>query len=158
MEAWARWRTSRLSGYGRSFLERCLAGMPGVNCRTCGGRGKASGSLYRAKQQYVVCPTCSGSGRVKLTASINKINPAFIYSTASSHGSIIEGVDDAVNSLRNDRRRHYEVIYEHYCSRRPGTEEMRAERLRISYGRYRNYLSEAHIYIKSALDTVTKVA
>src|SRR5687768_2832089 len=76
MERWEEWRHGKTGlGYGKTFLEKCLEGMPGTNCPTCQGKGKTN--------SYPTCPTCSGIGRVKLDPSTTtgKVNPAFIRST-----------------------------------------------------------------------------
>lgn len=73
MEGWARWRHYRHAGYGKTILQRVLEGMPGTNCPTCAGSGRAPGALIGRKGTFIACPTCGGNGRVKLDASDHQL-------------------------------------------------------------------------------------
>ena len=66
MERWAHWRHYKHGGYGKTLTQKCIEGMPGTNCPTCQGRGRASGARIARKQSHVICPDCGGTGRVKL--------------------------------------------------------------------------------------------
>lgn len=151
MEVWARWRIAYIGGYGKSFLQRCLEGMPGTNCPDCHGKGYYLGQP--------TCPRCSGSGRVKLSSNTEIINPAFVRMTSyGGSNPILEGIDTAVSTLYRLHRRLYKVIWEQYCNGLMGPEKLRAERLRISCGTYSVYLSQAHKFIESSLDSIKKSA
>jgi hypothetical protein len=144
MEGWARWRLSYIGGYGKTFLEKCLEGMPGTNCYLCHGVGHI--------RDHPECPTCHGSGRVKLTSNTRVINPAFIHATyLPIENPLCEAIDKAVCHLRKDRRRHYSVVWEEYCNPQGGTRNIRSSRLRISYGHYRDLLYEAHQWLSDWL-------
>lgn len=66
MERWARWRHYKHGGYGKTLISKLIDGMPGTNCPTCRGNGRAPGARIAGKQSHVVCPDCGGSGRVQL--------------------------------------------------------------------------------------------
>ena len=66
MERWARYRQFRHGGYGKTMLQRVMDGMPGTICPTCAGRRHLAG--------YPACPTCSGTGRVKLKPEAERHN------------------------------------------------------------------------------------
>lgn len=140
MEAWERWRRERQRlGYGRTILEKCLAGMPGTNCPTCQGRGKTNA--------YPTCPTCSGEGRVKLdpSATRNKINPAFIPSTYRlPDDPTSETIDKLLCQLRakDNTKGYYFVLMQEYT--RIGTPEIKAQRMHITHSYYRKLLQRGH--------------
>lgn len=82
--AWGAWRQgwnrSHL-GYGRTIYERMIAGLRGVTCPKCIGRGKLRGLVMgKLEPEWTTCPVCCGRGRVKV-ATRGKINPALIPST-----------------------------------------------------------------------------
>lgn len=75
LEHWARWRHFRYTGgIGKTILQRVMEGMPGTNCPTCAGRGRAPGALIGRKGTHIQCPTCGGSGRVKLDANDRRVH------------------------------------------------------------------------------------
>ena len=74
MDGWAIHRRCRSNGgYGKTILQRVLEGMPGTNCPTCAGKGRAPGALIGRKGTFIACPTCGGSGRVKLDATDHRV-------------------------------------------------------------------------------------
>lgn len=77
MERWARWRHFRYGGYGKTLTDKFIEGMPGTNCKACGGAGRVPGGKHGNAQQYVICEECGGAGRVKLDdkAAIPRIFP-----------------------------------------------------------------------------------
>lgn len=67
MERWARWRIARRQGgYGKTFTQKCIEGMPGTNCPACSGRGRLPGAVIAGKASWVICANCRGSGHVDL--------------------------------------------------------------------------------------------
>lgn len=66
MNRWARWRLSYKKAYGTTVLERLLNGMPGTNCPMCHGR--------KSLADHPVCPTCSGTGRIKAKPKMERIS------------------------------------------------------------------------------------
>lgn len=66
MEQWARWRHYRFGGYGKTMTDKFIEGMPGTNCKACGGAGRLTGGRHGHAQQWVICEECGGTGRVKL--------------------------------------------------------------------------------------------
>lgn len=154
MERWERWRHDKPRlGYGKSILQKCLEGMPGTNCPTCAGRGKT--------RVYPVCPTCSGIGRIKLdpSATQGKVNPAFIASTHRlPDDEVSEKIDKLLCLMRADEHKqsYYFVLMQEYT--RSGTQEIKADRMLISYAYYKKLLYQAHEMLKIGLDLVSKDA
>lgn len=77
LEQWVIWRSYRHGGIGKTMLQRCMDGMPGTNCPTCAGSGRAPGSMIRRRDRWASgesCPTCAGSGRVKLHTNHHTIH------------------------------------------------------------------------------------
>jgi hypothetical protein len=73
MEQLARWRHFRHGGIGKTVLQRCMDGMPGTNCPTCAGAGRAPGAMIGHKARWIPCPTCGGRGRALLAVSHRKV-------------------------------------------------------------------------------------
>lgn len=73
MERWARWRHFRYGGYGKTLTEKFIEGMPGTNCKACGGAGRMPGTRHGHAQQMIICEECGGTGRVKLDATAPKV-------------------------------------------------------------------------------------
>ena len=147
MEHWAKLRcsSSRL-GYGPTFLEKCLEGMPGTHCPLCSGRGKT--------RSYPVCPTCSGSGRIKLDPALtrDKVNPAFIPSThLTPDDPVSEKIDRLICTLRKTPKTQalYFVLMQEYT--RNGTQEIKAGRIHISHAYYRKLLQRGHAWMEMGL-------
>jgi hypothetical protein len=145
MERWAKWRYSCVGGYGKTFFERCLEGMPGTNCPTCGGSGKYL--------DLPACPTCGGSGRIKVNRgkTVGKINPAFIFATyVPLSDTMSERVDREVCRFRQEGlATFYFVLMEEYTQR--GTQRMKAKRLLMKYNYYCKVLKDAHAKMRAAL-------
>jgi hypothetical protein len=77
MERWARWRHFRYGGYGKTLTDKFIEGMPGTNCKACGGAGRMPVGRHGNAQQFIICEECGGTGRVKLDdkATISRVLP-----------------------------------------------------------------------------------
>lgn len=179
LERWARWRHYRYGGYGKTMTEKCLEGMPGTRCPSCGGTGK------RAKQ---VCTTCYGDGRVLMLPSTqhihttpcthcergevkgrtcvvcrgsgfrttveNLINPANIRSTYQSPDDpVSQRIDRLVCELkqRDVLLGYYFVVWAEYCDARGGTQASKAQRLLLTPDCYESRLRRAVAWIGKAI-------
>ena len=181
MERWARWRHYCYGGYGKTMTEKCLEGMPGTRCPSCGGTGK------RAKQ---VCTTCYGDGHVLLLPSTHQIhttpcthcecgevkgrtcvvcrgsgirttvetlvNPANIRSTYQSPDDpVSQRIDRLVCELRLRPvlLGYFFVVWMEYCDARGGTQASKAQRLLLTPDCYESRLRRAIAWIgKSVQD------
>lgn len=164
LEVWARWKRGEQSGdgvsagYGRTFLEKALSGMPTTRCTGCNGVGKVPGSRYNMPELVRVdCMMCGGRGRVVARSSEHKINPAFIHSTNPSpvtpfdeEGQIMDEVINRLSCLMQA------VLYQEYLTR--GNQKDKASRVdgkRGGVGISQNYYSEtlkkAHAAVAHAL-------
>jgi hypothetical protein len=92
MEQWVRWRSYRHRGIGKTMLQRCMDGMPGTNCPTCAGHGRAPGAIIGHKASWISCPTCSGTGRAKLHINHHRVRnrrcPVCMDKQGNSHGEV----------------------------------------------------------------------
>lgn len=199
MEQWVRWRQYRHGGIGKTMLQRCMDGMPGTHCPTCGGGGRMPGRLIGRPSVRLPCPTCGGSGRARLyinhhrvrrrrcpdcmvkgisqgetngrtcircrgsgwrVEEFDKSNPAFISSTyLEPDKPALQRIDRLVCELRRRSEhgvRHtllsyWLVIDAEYCDHRGGTQEIKANRMGISYESYKKRLQRALEWIAASL-------
>ena len=165
MKDWALWLKGGKSehGYGRTFLEKALSGMPTTKCTTCQGSGKVLGERYNLpKLGQVTCLTCGGRGKIIATSSKTQINPAFIRATkfGTPDNPTAERIDVIVNSDLSQIQAS--VIHQEYLHPRGGNQEQKARRVfvgrtrkrkvkGIHRGYYSRVLNEAHSRILDGL-------
>ena len=156
MEEWARWMTQRnFHGWPtKTILGRCLDDMPTTKCTTCDGRGKLSGHEVGSTLQFIVCDVCKGKGKIPMTASASKINPAMIGGTERfaripkvQFNFIAHKVDLVVQNSLTGRQK--DVVYVEY--REPGNQHKKAKILGINQRTYSDHLIRAHTRITKAL-------
>lgn len=158
LEGWARWREvgkHQNLGYGISFLQRCLEGMPGTNCPTCTGTGIVPGKTYNQPARFVECQTCNGSGKVQMNPGGNIVNPAFIRVTRRSQGHpTFERLDRLVCELglQKKTKKLYDIIMAEYTRLwGEGDQRTMARRLDMKPTAYRKRLQRARDLLEIGL-------
>src|SRR3990167_2829539 len=156
MEEWARWMHQRnFHGWpARTILGRCLDDMPTTTCTNCDGQGRVPGDLVGSAQMFVKCEICKGKGKVPMTASVSKINPALISGTERFDripkvqvNFLAHKVDLVVQNTLTEKQKI--VVYTEYG--RPGTQYKKARMLNIAKSTYSELLSRAHWKIEKNL-------
>lgn len=150
MKQWATWRRGRTSAglfWPKStMLGRVLDGMKTVRCK-CRGSNQD-------------CELCYGTGKVKLNKEDGKINPAFL---PSHHGQPDDIQSQTIDRLMCELAMHaktkklFRVLWAEYV-RGLGTQEVKAQRLRLEHGHYRKLLHLGHEAIEIGLQNVTKMS
>lgn len=145
MERWQVWRDERRKetlaqlGYGETFLKKCLDDMPGTICPACRGKNQE-------------CPLCDGSGRIDLDPEVGLVNPAFIRATSRSvEDDTSLKIDRIMCELRRNPKTlgYYLILLQEYT--RIGTQQIKADRIHISWGAYKTKLSRAHRAVEERL-------
>lgn len=166
---------------GKTILQRMLDGMPSTICPqckgaghtarfpicpSCGGGGRVKlkpappsvrtvpcpGKCERGEIDGRTCHRCGGVGTVAMAEL--KVNPAFIPSTyIAPSDPLSEKIDRLVCELRqrDELLGHWFVVYAEYIDQRKGTQEMRAQRMRLGYDAYKKRLQRALDWIGDAL-------
>lgn len=137
MTRWQVWRDERRRetlaglGYGKTMIGKCLDDMPTTKCNLCRGRNEN-------------CERCSGTGIVQMDPT-GKICPAFIASThCTPDDEMSERIDRIMCALRAKQKTlgYYLILLQEYT--RVGTQKIKSERIRLSWGAYKTKLSRAH--------------
>ena len=155
-EEWARWLSQRnFHGWpSKTILGRCLDDMPTTKCTTCDGRGRLQGHEVGSSRAFLVCEVCKGKGKVSMSVSVSKINPAMISGTGK-HGHIpkvqfnflAHRIDLVVQNTLTQKQKM--VFYTEY--EEPGTQYKKACMLNIAKSTYSELLSRAHWKIEKNL-------
>ena len=156
MEEWARWMHQRnFHGWpARTILGWCLDDMPTTICTTCDGQGRVPGDLVGSAQMFVKCEICKGKGKVPMTASVSKINPALISGTERfdripkvQFNFLAHKVDLVVQNDLTTKQKN--VVYMEY--QEPGPKYRKARILNIASSTYCELLNRAHHKIEKNL-------
>ena len=157
MEEWARWMTQRnFHGWpAKTILGRCLDDMPTTKCTTCDGRGRLPGHEVGSTHQFITCDVCKGKGKIPMTASISKINPALIAGTERfaripkvQFNFIAHKVDLVVQNTLTSKQK--DVVFVEY--REPGSQYRKAKILNLQQSAYSRLLSRAHFKVQQTFD------
>ncbi|HKQ30554.1 MAG TPA: hypothetical protein VJS66_04640 [Burkholderiales bacterium] len=160
LERWRRWRRSgrlgaEVSWPTKTMTGKFMDGMPGINCPTCAGKGKAPSARFRVEHLMLLCPTCEGAGKVSLDKTDpERANPASIRSTYRGHvDEVMVIVDGLVCGLRQNVKteKHHCVLWAEYVSYKYETQEWKAAKLGLAHGYFRKLLHEAHVMIENGL-------
>lgn len=144
MVRWEIWRDSRRRemlaelGYGPTMIGKCLSDMPSTVCTLCRGRDEN-------------CALCDGVGKIMMDPN-GKICPAFIRSThRSPDDETSERVDRIMCELRANPKTlgYYLILLQEYT--RSGNQQIKADRIHLTFGNYRTKLHRAHRHIQEGL-------
>ena len=151
-EEWARWLAQR-NFYGwpsKTVLGRCLDDMPTTKCTTCDGRGRLQGHEIGSSRAFLVCEVCKGKGKVSMSVSAAKINPALISGTERfdrlpriQMNRVAHRIDLVVQNLSDLPK---SVFYAEYTI--PGPQTKKARLLNISQSKYSRTLKKNHQSIR----------